>query len=59
MKNIDLRDYFAIKALASLLVNEESYEETKLRHEDYQEYCENYAESAYCFADAMLAAREN
>ena len=53
-----LRDYFAAKALAGLLTNDDlTYEDEKLRRENYKEFCKDFAWSAYEMADAMLEAR--
>lgn len=58
---MDLRDYFAAKALQGMLGNPTSddYEDEVLRRENYKEYCKSFAESAYEVADAMMEARGN
>lgn len=57
---MSLRDYFAAKALMGLIAREgdNDYEEETLRRNDYEEYCNSFALSAYAMADAMLKARE-
>jgi hypothetical protein len=54
-----LRDYFAAKALMGLLSCnvDQDYDEETLKRENYAAYCDNWAESAYDMADAMLRAR--
>lgn len=57
---LSMRDYFAIKALQGLLAcnNDDDYEEETQKRNDYAAYCDNFAESAYDMADAMLRARQ-
>ena len=57
---MDLRDYFAAKALQGLLACETNYDydEETLKRNDYSEYCKIFAESAYNMADAMMEARK-
>ena len=50
---MSMRDYFAAKAMQGLLSDPEPYDVTRGKTVEQE-----YAESAYRFADAMLAARE-
>ena len=59
-QGMDLRDYFATAALpvAFSMVKEVHAIYHKGYEWDYEHDCENIADIAYCFADAMLKARE-
>lgn len=52
-----LRDYFAAKALQGMLTSDMDYEEESRLRKDFKAYCDNIAESAYDYADAMIRAR--
>ena len=57
---INLRDYFAARALQALLSNcEDTFEDELLVRESYHDYCMTFASSAYEMADAMMEARKN
>jgi hypothetical protein len=53
-----LRDYFAAKAMASLLSNSDAMDEAVDGCDSDIELMANVADRAYAMADAMLAARE-
>jgi hypothetical protein len=60
-QGMDLRDYFATAALpvAFNMVKEVHAIYHKEYEWDYEDDCENIADIAYCFADAMMKARNN
>lgn len=53
--NKTLRDEFAMSALSGLLLRDE----ISGRHPYDIDITSNYADWAYCYADAMMKAREN
>lgn len=53
-----LRDYFAAKAMASLLSNSDAMDEAADGCDSDIELMANVADRGYAMADAMLAARE-
>lgn len=55
-QGMDLRDYFAAKALAGMSANPN--DDHNPYQEEYEEYAKNIAESAYQLADAMMEARK-
>jgi hypothetical protein len=59
-KGMDLRDYFAAKALpvAFNMAKELHAIYYKEYEWDYETDCASIADAAYCFADAMMKARE-
>ena len=57
-EGMDLRDYFAAKALLGLITNcEDDFDDELLSRSDYPAYCMTFASSAYNMADAMMEAR--
>lgn len=56
-KSMTLRDYFAAKAMQGLLSNKHMGDAAL--HGSAQEWLKEISETAYEFADAMLAEREN
>jgi len=60
-EGMSLRDYFAAKAMASIIVTEEMFC-GRVSPEEAEEACSTIpemAEDAYRYADAMLEARES
>lgn len=55
---MNLRDYFAAKAMQGMMSDDNEYEEEVLRRENYEEFCVLIAESAYTMADVMMRVRE-
>ena len=55
---MDLRDYFAAKALQGLMAGRWQTDCHGARHNAYQVDAPEWAKSAYVFADAMMKARE-
>ena len=55
-KGMDLRDYFAAKALQGMLADHTN--DCDYLKETYEEFAESCARSAYIFADAMMEARK-
>ena len=53
-RGMDLRDYFAAKAMQGMLAD---YTNQCNEDETYEEFAKDSAESAYIFADAMMEAR--
>lgn len=53
---MDLRDYFASKALQGMLSDHTT--QCNYDEESYEEFAQGIAESAYIFADSMIKARE-
>jgi hypothetical protein len=53
-----LRDYFAAKAMQSLILDNEMDAKAKEENFDTNEWCEFVAFCSYKFADAMMKARE-
>jgi hypothetical protein len=55
-EGMDLRDYFAAKAMQGMNANTNDDHDVEL--ETYDEYCAEIARCAYKMADAMMKARE-
>ena len=59
LSGMTLRDYFAAKSLIGMLCCDKyDHDSEQQRRNDYQQYCMDFAISAYSFADAMLEARK-
>ena len=58
INGMDLRDYFAAKALQGLMAGRWQTDCHGARHNAYQVDAPEWAKSAYVFADAMMKARE-
>jgi hypothetical protein len=56
---MDLRDYFAAKAMQGLLTQGENYLDLKARSYEKDVFWQYVGEMAYIIADEMLKAREN
>ena len=56
---MDLRDYFAAKAMQGLLTQGENYLDLKARTYEKDVFWQYVGEMAYIIADEMLKAREN
>ena len=56
---MDLRDYFAAKAMQGLLTQGEDYLDLKARTYEKDVFWQYVGEMAYIIADEMLKAREN
>lgn len=56
MRELELRDYFAAKAMQGLLANSEMGDAAL--HPNAEEWLEDIASSAYDFADAMIKQRK-
>jgi hypothetical protein len=56
-EGMDLRDYFAAKAMQSLILDDEVDEQAKEANFGKNEWCEFVAFCSYKFANAMMRAR--
>ena len=57
LRGMDLRDYFAAKAMQALLSQKDWFHNAG-RWDSVEQMTEKYANEAYAFADAMMKARE-
>jgi len=55
-EGMDLRDYFAAKAMQGMNAN--TNDDHNIELETYDEYCAEIARCAYKMADAMIEARK-
>ena len=56
-RGMDLRDYFAAKALQGLMAGRWQTDVHGAKYDAYQADAKGWAKSAYVFADAMMEAR--